>query len=389
MSDNNDSDININILIPRRDGITKVAVPVEMIKSEMDKLLRKIQTIIGSNSYPKDLFQIEELQLDIALTPEGQFALLSTYIDNIEVNHTIKIKLKPLGGSLDLSILELANQKATVNKQEEQQHTKITTHSTQYDWYTIPATHITPSLVIFLLDVSTSMAQHFYGDYTKIEAITNILQKIAIAMVRRSTKGTFVAPRYKIAMFAYSSQVIDLLDGIKTISELANFGVPRLTTLDTSAPAVAFSMIEDLLQRELPNLQDCPAPLIYHITDGEYNGADPTPIAQRIMSMSTIDGNVLIANVVMTSSPFVNSDIDFAQWRGVQSENDLLDSTNEHLLHLFRISSKLPERYRSILNEFGYSILSDSFMIFPGNMDDLLALCFCMSSSTPVTQSQE
>jgi hypothetical protein len=248
--------------------------------------------------------------------------------------------------------------------------------------YAIPATSRTPALIIYLLDVSASMGQDFSNGKTRIEAVTDALQKVAVAMVRRSTKGTIVAPRYRIAMYAYSSQVIDLLGGIKKIDELANMGVPRLTTLDMTDTAAAFVEVERLLQSELPNLNDCPAPLVCHMTDGEFNGGDPAPIAQRIMNMRVPDGNVLIENIYLKEGVLSVSNV--STWPGIGTGNELPDPYSRKL---FEMSSPAPESYRNVINEFGYRLQSGAHMFFPGEKPDLVQLGFAMSGATPVTPS--
>ena len=64
---------------------------------------------------------------------------------------------------------------------------------------------------------------------------------------------------------------------------------------------------ERLLKAEIGNLQDSPAPLVCHMTDGEYNsGGDPEPIARSIMQMSVPDGNVLVENCGTPAASGVN-----------------------------------------------------------------------------------
>lgn len=243
--------------------------------------------------------------------------------------------------------------------------------------YKTLATSQNPALVIFLLDVSGSMGEPFEST-TRVDAISKALQKIAVRMVMRSTKGSLIAPRYRIGMFAYSSSVFDLLGGIKTIDELAKMGVPILTTLDMTDTAQAFSEIEKLLVRELPKMQNCPAPLICHITDGEYNGANPFPVMKRIMDLSVNDGNVLIENIYMKQD-ILHTRIDkLKEWEGCQTEHQLKD---EYAKALFRHSSFLPESYRSIIKEFGYSIKPTSRLFFPGSTTELLELAFSMTAS--------
>lgn len=243
--------------------------------------------------------------------------------------------------------------------------------------YKTSATSKHPALVIFLLDVSGSMSEPFDGA-TRVETVSKLLQKIAVKMVQRSTKGASIAPRYRVAMFAYSSQVIDLYGGIKTIDELAKIGVPQLTTLDMTDTAQAFSEVEKLLISELPNMQSCPAPLICHITDGEYNAGNPFPIMKRIMDLSVGDGKVLIENIYMKQDISKIPIDPVKDWKGFQSEHQLKD---EYARALFRHSSFIPESYRLIIQEFGYSIQPNSRLFFPGSTTGLLELAFSMTAA--------
>lgn len=247
--------------------------------------------------------------------------------------------------------------------------------------YSIPATSRTPALVIYLLDVSGSMSLDIGKGKPRIKVVMDSLRKVAIKMVQRSTKGTIVAPRYRIAMYAYSSQPIDLLGGIKTIDELANMGVPQLTTLDVTNTAAAFAEAERLLVAELPNLTNCPAPLICHMTDGEFNhGGDPAPIAQRIMKMSVPDGNVLIENIYIRDGALSITDV--TTWPGISSMSELPDPYSQKL---FELSSPLPDSYRNVMNEFGYQLQTGAHMFLPGHEEDLVELGFVMSGATPTT----
>src|SRR5437588_10606535 len=96
--------------------------------------------------------------------------------------------------------------------------------------YTTLATSTTPALVIYLLDVSASMSQPL-GNKRRIEVVLDALTSALRQMVFRSTKGGRLAPRYRIAMYAYSDHVYDLLDGIKTIGQVAHLGLPEPTPL--------------------------------------------------------------------------------------------------------------------------------------------------------------
>jgi uncharacterized protein YegL len=248
--------------------------------------------------------------------------------------------------------------------------------------YTVPATSKTPALVIYLLDVSGSMGEEL-GGKTKIEVISDALHQVAVRMVQRSTKGTTVAPRYNIAMYAYSSQVTDLLGGIKTVAELAQMGVPRLQPMDATDTAAAFREAESLMKAQIGNLQDSPAPLICHMTDGEYNtGGDPEPIARRIMDMEVPDGKVLIENIFVTDKALPQAITDPKAWDGITDESPLASPYAETLR---RMSSPVPTTYASVMAEMGYRLSPGARMLFPGNTPEIVELGFAMSGATPVT----
>jgi len=248
--------------------------------------------------------------------------------------------------------------------------------------YKVPATSKTPALIIYLLDVSGSMGEDL-GGKPKIEVISDALHQVAVRMVQRSTKGTTVAPRYRVAMYAYSSQVMDLLGGIKTVAELAQMGVPRLQPMDATNTAAAFLEAERLLKSELGNMQDSPAPLICHMTDGEYNtGGDPEPIAKRIMGMNVPDGNVLVENIFVTDKALTMPISDPKGWSGVTDETGLASPYAETLL---RMSSQIPDTYASVMAEMGYKLSPGARMFFPGNAPEIVELGFSMSGATPVT----
>lgn len=167
--------------------------------------------------------------------------------------------------------------------------------------YETLATGNTPQLIVYLLDISGSMDDPL-GNHRRIDVVVEALSAMLRQMVFRSTKGSRVSPRYRIAMFAYSDQVYDLLDGVKSVDVVARMGVPKLEPLRSTDTARAFAQAEKLLQQELPNMAACPAPLVCHMTDGEFTGADPEPIVRRIMGMRIPDGNVLVENIFISES---------------------------------------------------------------------------------------
>lgn len=249
--------------------------------------------------------------------------------------------------------------------------------------YTAVATSTTPALIIYLLDVSASMSQP-WGNKRRIDVVTDALALVLRQMVFRSTKGSRISPRYRIAMLAYSDHVYDLLNGIKTVDHVAHLGVPELGPMRTTDTAKAFAQAEKLLQTELPNLQACPAPLVCHMTDGEYTGDDPEPIARRIMGMKVPDGSVLVENIFISDKILPQPISDPTKWPGILPDTKL---TNDYARKLLTISSSLPNSYREMLMENSYHLVSGTLMFLPGSSPELVALGFQMSGATKMTPS--
>lgn len=246
--------------------------------------------------------------------------------------------------------------------------------------YQILATTSTPALIIYLIDVSASMMLPM-GDQRRIDVVMSALGAALRQMVFRSTKGVRISPRYRVAMYAYSDHVYDLLDGIKTVDRVAHLGVPELSTLRSSRTAKAFEAAERLLLAELPALRNSPAPVVCHMTDGEFTGEDPEPVAQRIKQIFVGDGNVLVENIFITDEFLADPISDPSRWGGVTPSTGL---ASEYARKLCRMSSPLPESYAQMMREANYQMASGALMVLPGHNPEFVAMGFQMSAATPV-----
>lgn len=242
--------------------------------------------------------------------------------------------------------------------------------------YKTLATSRTPALIIYMIDISGSMTS-LLGGVSRIEVVKNALKSTLIKMIERSRRGSIVVPRYRVALYAYSDGVYDIYDGAKTIDEIANIGIPELTPMNQTDTASAFLAVEKFLKQEIPNIQDHPAPLICHITDGHYTGTNPIPIVQRILDMKVKDGNVLVENILISDDVLAEPIQSINKWRGVKSKSEL---ENEYAKVLFDISSIIPDSIRSLMADYGYDISPNAKMFFPGEYLEFMELGFAMSS---------
>jgi hypothetical protein len=245
--------------------------------------------------------------------------------------------------------------------------------------YDALATAATPALIIYLLDISESMSARMDGE-PKVDVVSKMLKKVARQMVRRSTKGQSVSPRYRIAMFTYNDDVQDLFGGAITVTDLMNKGIPYMKPEGRTDTAQAFRAAEDLLKKEWPGLQKCPAPLICHMTDGEYTSEDPNGVAQRLMQMGSPDGQVLVENIFLDNAALKQPVSDPASWPGISSETQL---ATDAARGLFRMSSAIPDSYRELFMDLNYSVQKGARLLFPGTTPEMVEAGFMMSGMTP------
>lgn len=245
--------------------------------------------------------------------------------------------------------------------------------------YEAAATSSTPALIIYLLDKSYSMSEETNGQ-RKIDLVARTLMQVAREMVLRSMKGQVPAPRYRLAIFAYNDEVQDVLGGPKAITDVIEIGIPVLKPSGMTDTAKAFAAAEQLLIAERANLRGCPAPLVCHLTDGQYNGDDPLPVVERIRQLTFPDGPVLVENVFFDAQALRKPVDDPYSWPGVTSAEDLNGDTARHL---FDMSSPIPGSYLDLFSDKGYTLRPDAKLMFPGETPEMIEAAFTMSGMTP------
>jgi TIR domain len=246
--------------------------------------------------------------------------------------------------------------------------------------YKTAATAKAPALIIYLLDTGISMAVEI-GGQRKIDLVSRTLVQVLRQVLMGSIKGTSISPRYRVAICAYNDVVRDIYSGPEPINKIVEIGIPVVRPSGRSNAAGAFERAEQLLRREWNNLLDCPAPLICHLTGGEFTGPDPLPIVQRIQELSLADGAVLIENVLFDANALWRPFADPYGWEGVHSADQLATDLAKRLFHM---SSPVPSSYHQRFVDLGYGLRSDARLLFPGDTPGMIETAFTMSGMTPV-----
>jgi hypothetical protein len=251
--------------------------------------------------------------------------------------------------------------------------------------YTRPATTHTPALIIYLINASVSMNE-LCGTTTKIDLVNRALYETIQMMVQKSLRETKVLARYKIALFAYNNAtVIDVLDGIRDLSDLVWAGGPIITPGgDTTDAARGFVAVEQLLNICSAEFQHCPAPLICHVSDTpllQQNSSAIMRVVRSIRSIHVDDGPLLVENVYIAENALQKVVPDWQLWGGVLQETNLADD-NAKLL--YRLSSPLPAKYRQNMNEYGYHLREGAAFFFPGLHTELVSMAFAASTAVSI-----
>lgn len=245
--------------------------------------------------------------------------------------------------------------------------------------YTREASSDAPQLVIYVVDVSESMALPI-GDRRRIDVVTATLMAAIRQMVSRSLKGSKIAPRYRVALFAYNDRAHDVFGGVVPVGDVASRGVPTFRPTGVTNTSRALGEVEELLKRELERLSpEAPAPLVCHVTDSKYVGRDPTKAAERIRGLRVRDGNVLLENVFISDRVLKTRVADPRRWAGVTRSTKLVDPYADCLRDM---SSELPESYLRGLTQNGYSLTRGALMMLPGETPELVGLALQMSAAS-------
>ena len=245
--------------------------------------------------------------------------------------------------------------------------------------YTMLATSGRPALILLLIDVGYHM-QKYIDDIPSIEIVNNALAALLQAMIFQSISGSRILPRYHVGCYTYGSSVRDLYGGILSIDRIASIGMPNLYPTDETGDTFeAFFYIENVLKAEINRYHNCPAPLVCHISAGEYPCKNPESVANRIKGMSVNDGEVLIENILIDTESVLIPTNRTRQWAGIRDENELAKS---YARQLFRMSSIIPESYRERLVEAGYNLSPNAKMLYPGTQVEMIELGFVTPVST-------
>lgn len=248
--------------------------------------------------------------------------------------------------------------------------------------YSAQISRTCPSCLLFLIDQSGSMSDPFGGEPGRskaerlADAINRLLYELVIRCTRDQTEG--IRHYYDIGVIGYGSRVGPALGGRLAgrdlvpvaevgdnparvedrqrkiedgagglIEQTVKFAIWFDPVANGGTPMCqALQQARGILQSWVQNHPTSFPPIVINITDGEATDGDPRSPAERIRALATQDGNVLLFNLHLSSSP----------GEPVLYPENEAGLSDKFARQLFEMSSPLPTHIRETAQSAGYAV---------------------------------
>jgi hypothetical protein len=246
--------------------------------------------------------------------------------------------------------------------------------------YTAEISRTNPTCLLFLVDHSSSMDGPFGGQpgKKKSDGVADAINRLLQNLVLKCAKADGVRDYFHVGVIGYGEDVAPKLAGtsadqpLAPISAVANNPLrleERKRMVDDGAGGLveqafrfpvwfeptaggktpmnaALGMARDILTDFIATYPDCFPPLLINLTDGKPTDANPLDTAVALKGLKSTDGNVLVFNAHLSSSPAPP----------VCFPSDEAGLADKYAKLLFRMSSILPPKLMSAARDEGYSI---------------------------------
>ncbi|MSR55084.1 MAG: VWA domain-containing protein [Gemmataceae bacterium] len=238
-----------------------------------------------------------------------------------------------------------------------------------------------PTCLLFLVDQSKSMAGPFGGEQgkNKAEGVADAINRLLQNLVLKCAKADGVRDYFHVGVIGYGTEVRPSLAGTSNdqplvpISAVANAPLrleQRKRMVDDGAGGLveqsfrfpvwfeptsggktvmngAIKMARVILSDFISTYPGCFPPIVVNLTDGKPTDANPLDAAVDLKALKSTDGNVLMFNAHLSSSPAPS----------VCFPGDEALLADKYAKLLFRMSSILPPKLMSAARDEGYPIV--------------------------------
>lgn len=270
--------------------------------------------------------------------------------------------------------------------------------------YTQMISRSDPGLIMIMIDQSYSMTDP-YGGQTKAKVAALAVNRVINEIVAACQSGAKIKDRCYIGVIGYGQDVapvfggmisqvadnpVDIIQVTKKVSDgagglveirepmpiwvrpQANNGTPMAEAMNS-----AYGLIESWIQQN----QNSFPPVVINITDGQPNdmqisprdGSQTRAAAQKLMSLKTTDGNLLLFNAHISNN-------NAGEIKLPSNDRGLYD---EYAKFLFHISSVLPDKLSGAAQKAGFAPGSRARgFVFNASVESLIKLLTFGSQGT-------
>jgi hypothetical protein len=236
-----------------------------------------------------------------------------------------------------------------------------------------------PTVILIVIDQSTSMGHQLQAGVTKATFLADVLNKTIYTVIINCSKADGVRDYFHIGVVAYSGT--DARNGFRgalgahilhPISRIAEMPL-RIETRTKKAAGTNYDIVEqpikfpvwfeaqnrgktsmcagltaalEILSEWCSKHPNSFPPTLLHVTDGHPTDGDPESIADKIKSLSTEDGACLLLNL----------HIDVGRGSPLIFPNDDRVIPDQYGKRLFRMSSLLPPYATETAKSKGYNV---------------------------------
>lgn len=249
--------------------------------------------------------------------------------------------------------------------------------------YTAEISRRQPSVFLFVIDQSGSMADVMSSGKSKAQHVADVLNRTLATLITRCTRAEGVRDFFEVGVIGYGGSGVGsgfegelgrtILQPISAIEAAPLRIEERMKKQDDGAGGLvevsvkfpiwfearasggtpmceAITRAAEELVRWCDAHPDSFPPTVLHITDGASTDGDPEGLATHLQQIQTSDGAVLLLNLHLSNSGAAV--VEFPS-----SESVLAD---EYARLLFRMSSLIPDHLASIAQGNGFAINSES-----------------------------
>jgi hypothetical protein len=261
--------------------------------------------------------------------------------------------------------------------------------------YAAAITRKTPTLFLFVIDLSGSMDERMEDGQTKSQFVADVLNKTLYQLIIRCTRADGVRDYFHVGVLGYGGEAVGTGFG----GELANQAVHPLSAVEKNplridqrakkVPDGAGGVIEqtvkmpvwfdprnaggtpmcaamakaaEILAAWCDSHRECFPPTMIHVTDGQSTDGSPERFAEEMKRITTDDGPCPLFNLHIST---FGQPILFPS-----AESGLPD---DHAKTLFRMSSLVPPQLQDMARKRGYSVGTESrFFGYQGGVEQIV-----------------